>query len=355
MSALAEQFPLTRSKVAIIGFTDHSAKAPWLDDSWVIWSLNDLHSRVEEFAPGIFQTDRVEWWQLHRPESGEHFHGARDPQHFEWMTKQTCPIWMFDAHPQIPGSKVIPIEAILREFLPHAYFNNSISWMIAFAILRGAKEIGLWGVDMAVDGIPGEGEHAFQRPSVEYFLGIIEGLYLARERRWGMDTPPYLPMESELLKCGYLYGWDNCSALRRKLNARLDTHVINEEHITAQYEAIKRELFHAEGQIAAFKSLGEAGAKQVEELTPRVQQLANELEYTKRSLHHCRGEKDGLVWMLRNYLPGDGATQDLHRTERSVTAEKMSLQAAVPLESLPPSDGHPKRRPRNRVAAALKE
>ena len=36
--------------------------------------------------------------------------------------------------------------------------------------LREADEIGLWGVDMKA-----EDEYAYQRPNIEYWLGIAEG------------------------------------------------------------------------------------------------------------------------------------------------------------------------------------
>ena len=64
-------------------------------------------------------------------------------------------------------------------------------------------QIGLWGVDMAQHGVKQghagwfTSEYARQRPSVEYWLGVAEGM--------GIDVT--VPDESDILKCSVIYGY----------------------------------------------------------------------------------------------------------------------------------------------------
>lgn len=70
---------------------------------------------------------------------------------------------------EIPLSEGFPLEKCVKEFgLP--YFNNTIAYMIAYALLEGAEEINMYGVNQA-----GSAEYIFEKGSVEYWLGIAVG------------------------------------------------------------------------------------------------------------------------------------------------------------------------------------
>jgi hypothetical protein len=70
---------------------------------------------------------------------------------------------------EIPLSEEFPLEECVKEFgLP--YFTNTICYMIAFALLKGAKEIQLFGVNQA-----GSHEYTEERSGVETWLGIAMG------------------------------------------------------------------------------------------------------------------------------------------------------------------------------------
>src|SRR3990167_4971493 len=70
---------------------------------------------------------------------------------------------------EIPLSQAFPIKECIKEFgLP--YLNNTISYMIAHALLSGAKEIDIYGVNQASSG-----EYFYEKASVEYWLGIANG------------------------------------------------------------------------------------------------------------------------------------------------------------------------------------
>lgn len=106
-----------------------------------------------------------------------------------------CPVWMQRKWEDIPKSEAYPLERVIKTF--GTYFTNSVSYMIAMAILQIKEgnykgEIGLYGVDMAT-----KSEYGPQRPSCEFFLGIAVGLGIT------ITIPP----QADLLKTRFLYGF----------------------------------------------------------------------------------------------------------------------------------------------------
>jgi len=218
-------------KIAILGFTDHRKQAPFEDPTWEYWGLNDLYY---EF-PAI-PYDRVRWFQIHaweepvvpkRPPSVADFDAGpphpRDPNHVLWLaeTAKHCPVYLMTPRPEVPDARVLPREAIYQYFDdgtgdPIKYFTNSISWMIAMAIMELAPAsngkravdpdatIGVFGVDMMVSGGHGS-EYGWQRPSCEFFLGWCRGAGITL----------IVPRESELLKSAWDYGDENGEFFRK--------------------------------------------------------------------------------------------------------------------------------------------
>lgn len=86
----------------------------------------------------------------------------------------------------IPNARIIAREKIEETFpgpFAREFRNSSIALMIAEAILEGAEEIGLWGVDMALNA-----EYAYQRSGVFYFL----------DQAWKRGIKIHLPPQSDL-------------------------------------------------------------------------------------------------------------------------------------------------------------
>lgn len=337
----------THDSVAICGFTQHNLKAPWQDPTWAIWGLNDLHGFFEAQSPGIFTSGRVEWFQLHRDENGA-FPGARDASHTEWLKQQTFPIWMWEHRDEIPASRAYPLEEVLSHpvlatgepMSPEAYYNNTISWMIALAILRGYKRIGVYGVDMALDGVHGESEYSWQRPSVEYFIGLARGL--------GIQV--VLPVESEICKAAYLYGYDNAQPVRKKFLDRLEQLARQDQQTSNEYEMLKRALHETRGAMAVLTEI-DSNHPKLRELVDRELAIVNEYEAAKRAIHEIRGSRNNQLWVIRNYFPGEGTFQDLPRSPRSVIREVEIVDLAS-YPTLPEqTDGQ---RPMNRILAAVK-
>lgn len=80
-----------------------------------------------------------------------------------------CPLIGPYKYAEIPLSETFPLEACVKEF-GYPYFTNTICYMIAHALLMGAKEINIYGVNQA-----GSHEYTEERGGVEYWIGIAVG------------------------------------------------------------------------------------------------------------------------------------------------------------------------------------
>ena len=124
---------MKKNKVAILGFTAHRKLAPFDDESFEIWGINDLYVYED-----IKRWDR--WFQIHHP---EHYKGSPGrttvPEMYAEYAKWDCPVYMWQKDDNVPNSVGFPFQDITDKY--GGYFNNTISWLIAFAMLEGFKEI----------------------------------------------------------------------------------------------------------------------------------------------------------------------------------------------------------------------
>ena len=185
--------------VTIVGFAPTWKDTPWHDPSEK-WGLNALH-KVAGDKPWS------RWYQLH---SIERHHRDDRAEHLGWLRDSGMPVFMFEHHiselrsGELPNAQPYPLRQVLSEF--GGYFNNSISWMIAHALLEGRPHISIFGVDMAADT-----EYGHQRPSCEYMIGVARG----------RGVSVYVPPTADLLKTPYLYGAEEGGAFRERIQARL--------------------------------------------------------------------------------------------------------------------------------------
>ena len=171
-------------KVAIVGYTPTRVDAPYGDESWEIWGLNDLYRFKDEVRRW------TRWFDMHQDTPSPTGRLSLSEK-VEEFARWECRIYMQEKHPSVPCSVKYPLNEIIDEF--GNYFTNSISYMIALAIYEGFDEIGVWGVDMATDS-----EYGHQRPSCEYFLGIAVG----------KGIKVYVHPAADLLKTKTLYGYE---------------------------------------------------------------------------------------------------------------------------------------------------
>lgn len=186
-------------KIAIVGCSDSKSLAPYDDKSWEIWAMNNsyLHTRRQErwfeIHPIKFENGAYLRRKLIRPgifKYDKEFRGKPVEDYLRDLAALDIPVYMQQHWGIVPKSVAYPIEDMVRRF--GSYFTNSVSYMIALAIVDGATDIGCFGVDMATGS-----EYGPQRPSCEFFLGIAAGLGIA------LTIPP----EADLLKTNFLYGF----------------------------------------------------------------------------------------------------------------------------------------------------
>ena len=126
--------------------------------------------------------------------------GKKGDGYTKWLAKNTIPIYMQKAWPEVPASIEYPKGRILMEY-PDAYglftncFTNHAAWMIALALTEGVTTIGLFGINYGT-----ESEYATQRGSAIYWLG----------RAAGMGVRHVLPSQCTLLDEPHLlYGYES--------------------------------------------------------------------------------------------------------------------------------------------------
>ncbi len=196
-------------KVALIGFAESYADAPFHDASVEVWGLNELHRYLPRWN---------RWFELHRRENFEIRGDRQQEQHVAWLRQQVPvgqfghrPVYMREIFEDIPAAVRYPLEAMTAKFFGRtgegAYFTSTIGFMLAMAIAEGRDDqfrpidedsafgwIGLYGIDLASNV-----EYADQRPNAEYFIGLARGLGITIE----------IAKRSALLKSDHVYGFEN--------------------------------------------------------------------------------------------------------------------------------------------------
>lgn len=71
---------------------------------------------------------------------------------------------------EIPKSLAFPLKACVKAF-GAPYFSNTICYMIAYALLNGARIIDTYGINQA-----SQSEYGHEKAATEYWLGIANGL-----------------------------------------------------------------------------------------------------------------------------------------------------------------------------------
>ncbi len=184
-----------REKVAIVGTAPSSRMlAPFADLAWDIWAC----------SPGNMNTlPRVDvWFEMHKNLHWPEYEAYGKP-YLEWLSKQAFPVYMQDQF-YFPHALSYPVDEMVKEF-GGDFFSSSFVWMMAMAITKGYKEIGLYGVDMA-----SQQEYILQRPGFYFFKREAE--------RRGIKVDA--PRESDIMQSPGLYGYSEVTPFGRKIHAR---------------------------------------------------------------------------------------------------------------------------------------
>lgn len=245
-------------KLAIIGCSPNKALAPWGDDSWDKMGVNNLYLTypdekwtcwseihlIDQDANGIY-----------RRRFKKEFRGQPVETYMKGLSMLGVPVLMQRAWPEIiPNSVAYPLHEILHLKHPttgnrlclEKYFTNSVSYMIAWGILQGYTEIGIWGVDMAVSSkLREQDEYSWQRPSCEFWIGVCRGL--------GIDF--HVAETSDLLKTRFLYGFqEKIKTAWEKKTSEIKASIMKQK-AKAEAEIAKNtvKLHQADGAIMAIR------------------------------------------------------------------------------------------------------
>ncbi len=180
-------------KIAIVGSAKSAADAPYDDPSWEIWSL----------AWRFFDLPRMDvCFEMHLPDQWGSY--VNPEMYLNWMKeparttaeglKPVRVVLQPEVAELFPKCEAFPLEDAKALMGGRPYFTSSFSYMLSQALLEGADEIGIWGVDLVVGT-----EYEQQRPAAEFLLGIA----IARGVRVSIAKG------SALLRSSFVYGVDD--------------------------------------------------------------------------------------------------------------------------------------------------
>jgi hypothetical protein len=262
-------------KIALVGFTFSRENAPWDDPDFLLAPCNNLWRYVPDTWGRLY--DLHDWDTI-----------ESDAEHAKFLRGETVdkadgtktsigdrPVYVWKPKPEWPTAVAFPKDEIIARY--GRYFTNSVSWMTAHALMEmedmaqayaleqvahfvkenpagealapalglaisrdvmGGCALHIYGVDMAQAE-----EFSRQRPSVEYFLGLAAGR--------GVDI--YVPPTSDLLKCAFLYGVDDDTAMQVKMADRIKELRARQAALHGQLQGIdqqKAEYIAAANQLA---------------------------------------------------------------------------------------------------------
>lgn len=148
-------------KVALVcGSPSSEFLAPFDDPEWEIWVLGNRLNRFEGK-----RVTRV--FEIHDNLS-EH---ADPKKYVEWLVDSGLPLIVGEKFPEeAKNVKTYPYGAV-KELYGSLYLTSSPAYMMGYAILQGAADIGIYGVDLSVD----DHEYFWQRPCMEAWIGFAKG------------------------------------------------------------------------------------------------------------------------------------------------------------------------------------
>jgi len=143
-----------KKKLVILGCGKSSAKAPYQDDEYEIWSLN-------EYEPERYDL----MFEMH-PLS------VQNERELEFLKNCKKPIYVLKETPLVPTGIVYPLDDILAQPWADEYFVCTFAYQIALAIHKGFERIELWGMN-AEQGSPRE--RTVESANIQWWLGIAKG------------------------------------------------------------------------------------------------------------------------------------------------------------------------------------
>lgn len=211
-------------KVALIGTAPSSRMlAPYNDPSWTIWACSPGNMGVLPRVDAWFEIHGSLLW----PEN-KHY----GEPYIQFLGNLKIPVYMQDNR-YCANATPLDKDSLVKEFGPY-YFTSSFSWMMAKAIMDGATEIMLYGIDMA-----SRDEYILQRPGAYHFFNE------ARKRGIKISAP----YESDIMQPPGLYGYSEVTPFGRKLIARNQELKERLTGLKQQHASIAQNITYLEGAL----------------------------------------------------------------------------------------------------------
>ena len=176
-----------KKTVAIVGAGWNTAAwAPWGEDGVEVWGMNESHG-----YPWFDVENTTRWFQIHPKVSFTKEHKCN---HWGWLREEhPFLIYMDRVYDDVPSSTKYPLRDIQNKLINNFYrgeekveklFSSTCDYEVALALLEGFERIELYGIEMVL-----EGEYAFQREGISFWIGKAEG----------MGVELWIPEKSSLL------------------------------------------------------------------------------------------------------------------------------------------------------------
>lgn len=207
-------------RVAIVGTAGSWDMTPWTDTTLSIRSLNDAYR-----IAGFQRADM--WYDFHPLNKFVFMPGpvyphqipqgfyCRPQEHLKWLGEQTIPVYLHPdyaaQHPEAAGwAHARPFPRAEIEAYFGRYFTSSPAWMMAQAVMEGAKELHIYGIHLST-----EFEYVKQRPNFEFLIGCVLGrgkrTMTVKEGLRYYESPDglvVLPEASPILQSDFQYAFD---------------------------------------------------------------------------------------------------------------------------------------------------
>lgn len=238
--------PTRQNSVAIVGFGKTKNLVYNLPDDVPIWSLSGAPTYKFPRLDVVFEMHPMRDLVL----EGERYERLQ--------TELPYPVFMLEKHDEIPSSRKYPLEHVETQVFQHLYlggknaqyFDSSMPFMLALAVLCGYEKIYIYGFELRTDT-----EYRYQRIGAALIIGWAMGQ--------GVDV--ILPEDSALLP-RTLYGYtdfqhvnrDDLFALHNVLSDKREVFVENLNNADGDIEDFglwTKRVSQAEGGMHVLKGL----------------------------------------------------------------------------------------------------
>ncbi len=310
-----------QKRVSIIGFcADSRDWVPYEDADMECWTLNRSY---------IFHQRSDRHFDMHSPAIYAN-QNRRPGDHVGWLKQFSGPVYMHRADPQIPNSVTYPLADVAQEIagniyrvnkqgeiksaVDEPYLTSSIAQEIALAIQQGYDEIHLYGIDLNT-----ESEYAWQKPGVEYMLGVAAG----------KGIKVVLPDNCPLLK-GKIYGRGYLSPEGERMSyEQLETRAKSLQHEQAQVTAELQKTIGARKELSFIMDQLVPGLDH-EQLDQRRQQMSQVIGQLEQRLLQIQGSIKETAYWIHQTMSG----QDPKEAVEQVKANGHKPDADGPVSEL---------------------